>query len=349
MAVKQLENGRWQVDLTVNGKRKKKNFGSEDEALAFQANAKTMMKQGITPKSDRAHFGVTVGDLYDETCKTDWRAADSVPKRCANVIFSRGYLSRDMPATQVDNEVIAKMIERETEMGAADGTINRKLSAVKKMYTVGQRQGMIPPDVGPKISLIKEHNGRIRYLTDDEESALLALSAQLDEEMYCFIVALIDTGMRTGEALGIRLRDINETVEGWQVTVLGKGSKVRTIPLTDRAQGALIRAAELIEATLPNQRVFALTQSGYRHRWDQLRSAQGYTDDPDYVPHMLRHTCATRLVQRGVDLRIVKEWMGHSTITTTMRYAHLATGLLANARDLLQARPKPQPKLQEVK
>jgi integrase len=57
----------------------------------------------------------------------------------------------------------------------------------------------------------------------------------------------------------------------------------------------------------------------------------GKTDDPQFVPHMLRHTCATRLSQSGVSLPVIKEWLGHTTIQTTIRYAHF------NKKDLLSA------------
>ena len=59
-------------------------------------------------------------------------------------------------------------------------------------------------------------------------------------------------------------------------------------------------------------------------------------DDPQFVVHMLRHTCASRLVQRGVPLAVVQKWMGHSNIQTTLRYAHLAPESLMVGKEALE-------------
>ena len=62
----------------------------------------------------------------------------------------------------------------------------------------------------------------------------------------------------------------------------------------------------------------------------------GLGDDTDFVPHCLRHTCASRLVQKGVHLQVVQQWLGHRAIQTTLRYAHLAPKNLNSARDVLE-------------
>ena len=61
----------------------------------------------------------------------------------------------------------------------------------------------------------------------------------------------------------------------------------------------------------------------------------GLVDDKEFIMHALRHTCATRLVNRGIDLYVVKEFLGHSTIQVTERYAHLSPDKLAHAAEIL--------------
>jgi integrase len=70
--------------------------------------------------------------------------------------------------------------------------------------------------------------------------------------------------------------------------------------------------------------------------WDWTRKEMGFSDDPEFVLHALRHTIATRLIDKGIDLYTVKEWLGHSTIQVTERYAHLNPVKLAHAANVLK-------------
>src|SRR5690606_32424549 len=76
-----------------------------------------------------------------------------------------------------------------------------------------------------------------------------------------------------------------------------------------------------------------------RHHWEQLRDHFGAKDDRAFVPHMLRHTCATRLVGRGVPLPQVMKWMGHRSIQVTMRYVYVAPRDLEFAAEVLSRPP----------
>lgn len=68
-----------------------------------------------------------------------------------------------------------------------------------------------------------------------------------------------------------------------------------------------------------------------------MKALIGLAEDTQFVPYALRHTCCSRLVQRGVNLRVVQEWMGHKTITVTLRYAHLCPTNLLNAVNVLNS------------
>ncbi len=83
-------------------------------------------------------------------------------------------------------------------------------------------------------------------------------------------------------------------------------------------------------------RLFPLATNDWMHNaWMRVRFLMGMDGDPQFVPHMLRHTCATRLAQRGVSMPVIKEWMGHTTIITTSRYTHFAPSDLQGAAALL--------------
>jgi site-specific recombinase XerD len=86
----------------------------------------------------------------------------------------------------------------------------------------------------------------------------------------------------------------------------------------------------------PTRDVFSVSPHSFRQTWDRAKVTLGLSDDAQLVPHALRHTTASRLVQRGVTLKVVQEWLGHKTITVTMRYAHLAPANLLAAVKVLE-------------
>jgi integrase len=81
-----------------------------------------------------------------------------------------------------------------------------------------------------------------------------------------------------------------------------------------------------------------LTQVHFRKIWLEAKIEAGLGKDTQVVPHILRHTCASRLVQGGVDIRRVQMWLGHQTLQMTMRYAHLATNDLDPCVEVLERR-----------
>lgn len=86
----------------------------------------------------------------------------------------------------------------------------------------------------------------------------------------------------------------------------------------------------------PKTKPFNLTIDQADKAWAWVRKEMKLEKDTQYVLHSLRHACATRLVNRGVDLYVVKEWLGHSSIQVTERYAHLAPSKLAHAASILE-------------
>jgi Phage integrase family len=82
-------------------------------------------------------------------------------------------------------------------------------------------------------------------------------------------------------------------------------------------------------------KVFAITKDQCEQAWKWMRRHIGFEKDKEFVIHSLRHSCASRLVNAGIDLYVVKEWLGHSSIQVTERYAHLSPAKLAQAVDIL--------------
>lgn len=179
-----------------------------------------------------------------------------------------------------------------------------------------------------------------RYVTAEEEATIDTQLASLEcaaEPGWSYLRALvtlyIETGMRCSEALSLtdqkNVRRAGERLDAlWLEHGETKSGKGRLIPLTSRGAGAL-------------GRVLAHPLHG---TWDNVKCGQMFrrvmhaTKLEDITLHTLRHTCASRLVQAGVDLYQAALWLGHSHTAMTERYAHLAPSHLRGARDALEKR-----------
>ncbi|MEL6171732.1 MAG: site-specific integrase, partial [Pseudomonadota bacterium] len=217
--------------------------------------------------------------------------------------------------------------------GNSDATINRKISALSKVMKVAIDYGGL--EALPKMPrLRKERVGRIRFLTGREEDQVLQYMMQIGRhDISAFISALIDTGMRRSELLNVRPQDVD--LKTGVIMVYGKEGKgtknggIRSVPMTQRVRGVM-------EGYNHGVTCFDLKESEIRHAWDAARAHMGLSEDKDFVLHACRHTCASRLVKAGVSLPVVKEWLGHSNMQTTMRYAHLFPQDLMNAAKALE-------------
>lgn len=200
--------------------------------------------------------------------------------------------------------------------GNSNATINRKMAALSKLLRKAHRMGDVRSL--PEFKRLKEKAGRIRFLEPDEETRLFAAIFEKSELYGRFCVFLIDTGARLGEGTGLRWQDIHgERVTFW----LTKSGKSRSVPLTERAAAAIAACDRTRRGPFSG-----IIQAKFRAAWNEAKEDVDLGADADVVPHILRHTCASRLVQGGIDIRRVQTWLGHQTLQMTMRYAHLAPG-----------------------
>jgi len=205
-----------------------------------------------------------------------------------------------------------------------------------------------------------------RYLTDDEIDTLFA---QFDEVYRLLVELLLDTGMRIGEAVALHTHRVDlaaktiDIVEVWDrynrvIKSYPKGKKRRTVPLTPRLERLLTAWMNSHPPDDPNSCGFdhvkgsrcrsALVLLGPRgavidpHNFTHVKwkEALGFADIGHVVPHDLRHTYASRLVTAGVSMARVQKLLGHGTITTTERYAHLASDGHDEVRAALSRRPE---------
>lgn len=212
------------------------------------------------------------------------------------------------------------------ERGNSNATINRKMAALSKLLRKALKMGEVHSL--PEFRRQKERSGRIRFLEADEEARLFAALRARSEDAYRLSCFLVDTGCRLGEALDLIWNDVQDDRVTFWVT---KSGRSRSVPMTRRA-------GKVVAITRGRHKgpFSMLTQARFRTIWNEAKIEAGLGHDEQVVPHILRHTCASRLVQGGIDIRRVQMWLGHQNLHMTMRYAHLATNDLDPCVDVLE-------------
>lgn len=304
---------KWQADAKLpDGTRVRRNFSTRLEAEEFEHN----------PTADGS-----IDKLFEDAYELYWRRSANARTARINMLQAKEFFGPHNSPDVITTPRVREFIKFLRDKGNSEATINRKLNIVGKLCTYMLTQGVMR--VKPHIERFKEYEGRVRFFTDDEETSLFA---ELEPKHHAFCQFLIETGARVSEALAIRWQDITPThVTFWKT----KGNKPRTIPLSEKAKDALGYAHRRLRQ---GPEVWPIDYNELHYDWNRARARCGLRDDPEAVLHALRHTCASRLVQAGFDLRRLKDWMGHTDIKTTMRYAHLAPDDLAIGAQLLNGR-----------
>ncbi|OLP58787.1 integrase [Xaviernesmea oryzae] len=228
-------------------------------------------------------------------------------------------------------EMLDELVNNLRRRGNSNATINRKISALSKLLRKASKMGDIGPL--PDFSRQKEKAGRIRFLESNEEERLFGALRETSDLYYRLCIFLVDTGARLGEALGLRWNDLQGQMATFWIT---KSGRSRSVPMTRRAQEAI--AASRGRGLGP---FYGIDQQQFRAAWKKAKRQVGLAHDEELVPHVLRHTCASRLVRGGIDIRRVQMWLGHQTLQMTMRYAHLASQDLAVCLPVLERQGAP--------
>jgi integrase len=217
-----------------------------------------------------------------------------------------------------DQRMLDSLIGTLRQRHNSNATINRKMAALSKLLRKAHKMGDVVSL--PEFTRQKEAQGRIRFLEYDEEDRLFTAIRAHSEDYYRLCVFLVDTGARLGEAIGLLWGDIHEgRVTFW----FTKSGRSRSVPLTGRALEMVSRSTGSGRSSVGP--FIGISQPKFRQAWHEARANAGLGSDKQIVPHCLRHTCASRLVRGGIDIRRVQMWLGHQTLQMTMRYAHLAT------------------------
>ena len=227
---------------------------------------------------------------------------------------------------------------------SVDGrSVGRKLSALRHLYRYLLLDKLIEHDPTLNIDSPKQWKVLPKALARDEMEAILSGSHPASDRQQDEAIALRNRAMlevfyagalRVSEIIGIKLEDLKLDV-GY-VLVRGKGDKERIVPLGKSAQQALAEYMKEARNVLMGRNSSPLLFLGRRARkltrqrvWQIVRAAS-FSAGRHASPHMLRHSCATHMVENGADLRTVQTILGHADISTTQIYTHVALDRLKN-------------------
>lgn len=217
--------------------------------------------------------------------------------------------------------------------GVRPRTSARRLSTLRQFYQWLVRETLIAADPTALIESPRLGRPLPKSLTEGEVEALLAApDVETPEGMRdrAMLEVLYATGLRVSELIGLQPDQVS--LGQGVVRVIGKGGKERLVPLGDEAAAWLSRftsdaRASLLsgrpaDALFPTRRGGAMTRQAFWYRIKKHAAAAGVRQE--LSPHTLRHAFATHLVNHGADLRVVQLLLGHSSLSTTQIYTHVA-------------------------
>jgi integrase/recombinase XerC len=246
--------------------------------------------------------------------------------------------------TDLDHQHVRSFAARSHAAGLQGRSIQRQLAAIRTFFEFLMREGVLRHNPAREVRSPKAPKRLPHTLDVDQVAQLLAQQPRhaLEVRDLALLELFYSSGLRLSELTGLQLADLD--LKSRQVTVLGKGSKQRIVPVGSAACSALRRWLEQRPAFAGAEEASVFVgRSGRRMsaRAVQMRVAAmaRAAGLPQHLhPHMLRHSFATHLLESSRDLRAVQELLGHANISTTQVYTHLDFQHLARTYD--QAHPR---------
>jgi len=332
------DSGCWWIQyFDASGRRRREKAGRRSDALDLLAKRKTEKLQRLKLPENLRTKPISFGDLLDdalEYSKAENGERSTTELRLKYDILRPIFGSR--AATEITKqEIIRWLTSTSAERDWSSATRNRWQAAFSLAFRVGIDNEKIERNPAARIRRKTEDNGRIRFLSPEEEKKIRGvLDSDYRQHVPAFNVSL-HTGMRAGEQFSMKWNQID-----WERRILSipktKNGHARHVPLNSVALAAL-QTLKKKNGRFPW--VFLNRRDGkLRGPRDWFEPAVEKAGLEDYTWHCNRHTFASRLVMAGVDIRTVSQLMGHRTIQMTMRYAHLAPDHQQSAVDRLVPR-----------
>ncbi|MCC6271318.1 MAG: site-specific tyrosine recombinase XerD [Microbacteriaceae bacterium] len=247
--------------------------------------------------------------------------------------LQRWLAQRDTSLIYASRADLLAFIASRAKQGSKPRSTARQLSSFRRFYRFLLREGVIQEDPTVKIDMPKIGRSLPRSLTESEVDALLGApetSDPLGHRDRAMLEVLYATGLRVSELINLRQSEVN--LNQGVLRIRGKGDRERLIPFGEESQRWIrefingprleILLERQSEYLFPTRRGDRMTRQAFWHIIK--RYAKKADIDAKLSPHTLRHAFATHLLNHGADLRVVQMLLGHSDLSTTQIYTHVA-------------------------
>jgi integrase/recombinase XerD len=288
-------------------------------------------------------------DAYLDHLRVERRLADHTLESYARDLAALGEYAagaeRDVDA--LDRRALEEFVREQMTRGLSPRSVARTVAAVRGFYrflVIDRRLGTNPAD---DLRPPRAWPALPKFLSLEEVDALIAapdVSTPLGLRDRAMIELLYATGLRVTELVSVRVADLH--LDEQYLTCIGKGSKERLVPIGEQANDWIARYRSTSRLELLNgrksPRLFLNARGGPLSRigfWKILKQHARRAKLPSTLsPHVVRHSFATHLLDRGADLRAIQLMLGHADLSTTQIYTHVLEARLRTVYDRFHPR-----------
>ena len=248
--------------------------------------------------------------------------------------------TKDLPVEKIDYLEIRRFLASLNEKGFSKSSISRKLACLRSFFKFLVRENHLKENPASSISTPKKDKKLPLFLEEKEISNLLdapAADSKTEKRDKSILELLYSSGIRVSELVGLNIEDVD--FFGEVLRVRGKGKKERLVPAGGKALNAIREYVDSRAEGNGGNRGPLFLNKGKTRLTDRsvrrivLKYSRRIALNKNISPHVLRHTFATHMLDRGADLRSVQELLGHENLSTTQIYTHVTTKRLKEAYD----------------
>lgn len=336
MATVRKRGNKWQLDyFDPNGKRIRKNFKLKKEAEAELAKRVSLIHEGryLDVKKD---LKVTLGELVERYLENYGKEPGYLKSKKFSIDLILDHFDESTLIAKItygDLETFRNRLKRTNNTRIhkpyAVASVNRIMSTLRHLFSKGVEWELIEqhPFKKGRSLMLKENNKRLRYLSKEEISRLLAACP---DHLYNIVVTAINTGMRREEILSLQWSQIKD---GFIYLRKTKTNEPRQVPVNETLSELFARIRK--NQQLKSKYVFTFNGERIRDPKRSFHQAMREAGINDFRFHDLRHTFASHLLLNGGALADIRDILGHKDMTMTLRYAHLSSEHKRKAVNLL--------------